>query len=121
METFENASIEKESRLWGMLCHLSALSMFIGIPFGNVLGPLVIWLIKKDEFPFVNEQGKESLNFQISMTIYGFISIVLILLAVGILLIIFIVLADLVLVIIASVQTNDGKSYRYPMTIRFVK
>ena len=54
----------------GMLCHLLSLTLLIGVPLGNILGPLIIWLIKRDEDPFVDLCGKESLNFQISMTIY---------------------------------------------------
>ncbi len=56
----------QEERTWGMLCHLCALAGFIGIPLGSIIGPLVIWLIKKDASAFVNEQGRNSLNFQIS-------------------------------------------------------
>ena len=62
-----------------MLCHLTALLGIIGIPFGNIVGPLIIWLLKKNVYPFVNEQGKESLNFQISMTIYALAAALLIL------------------------------------------
>ncbi len=115
-----------DPKLWGMLCHLSALAGVI-IPFGNIIGPLVIWLIKKDEMPIVNEYGKESLNFQISMTIYaigvGVVAGILSLIAIGVLLfplVALVGLADLVLVIIASVQANKGIAYRYPFTIRFL-
>jgi uncharacterized protein len=62
-----------------MLCHLTALLGIIGIPFGNIVGPLIIRLLKKNVYPFVNEQGKESLNFQISMTIYALAAALLIL------------------------------------------
>ncbi|HEX2865771.1 MAG TPA: DUF4870 domain-containing protein [Ignavibacteriales bacterium] len=126
METFghaehvENAALDKDTKLWGMLCHLSALLMFV-IPFGNIIGPLVVWLLKKDTAPFVNDQGRESLNFQISMTIYIFIALILMLLVVGIMLLILLGIAELVLIIVASVQANDGKSYRYPFTMRFIK
>ena len=65
---------EKNVTTWAMLCHLSALSTYIGVPFGHIILPLIIWLIKKDASPFIDEQGKESLNFQISMTIYGIIA-----------------------------------------------
>jgi len=63
------------SRNWAMGCHLAVLAVYMGIPFGNILGPLIIWLVKKDEFPLVDEQGKESLNFQISMLIYGAVGV----------------------------------------------
>jgi len=66
-----------------MLCHLTALLGIIGIPFGNIVGPLIIWLLKKNVYPFVNEQGKESLNFQISMTIYALAAALLILIKIG--------------------------------------
>ncbi|MCU7493980.1 MAG: DUF4870 domain-containing protein [Ignavibacteria bacterium] len=126
METVENAenvgnaALDKETKLWGMLCHLSALLMFV-IPFGNIIGPLVIWLLKKDISPFVEDQGKESLNFQISMTIYIFVALILMLIVLGIILLVILGIAELILVIIASIQANDGKAYRYPFAMRFIK
>ncbi|MDY6852424.1 MAG: DUF4870 domain-containing protein [Thermodesulfobacteriota bacterium] len=104
-----------------MLCHLSALAGFIGIPFGNIIGPLIIWLIKKNDFPFVNEQGKEALNFQISLTIYGIIAALLIFVVIGIFLLIGLGIFGLIMVIIASIKANQGESYRYPITIRIIK
>ena len=112
---------EKEARLWGMLCHLAALSGFLGLPFGHVLGPLVVWLIKRHEIPFVDGQGKESLNFQISMTIYGLLALPLVLVVVGVFLLIGLGIFNLVMVILASVRANDGRPYRYPLTIRFIR
>ncbi len=112
---------EKKSKTWGMLCHLTALSVYIGIPFGNMLGPLIIWLIKKEEFPFVDEQGRESLNFQISMTIYGIVAGLLCLIFIGFILLAVLVVADIVFVIIASVKASEGVSYKYPLTIRLIK
>lgn len=110
----------KEERTWGMIAHLSALSGFV-IPFGNILGPLIIWLIKREEMPFVNQQGKEALNFGISMTIYAAISYILVFVLVGILLLIGLGLFWIVVVIIAAVRANEGKPYRYPLNIRFIK
>jgi uncharacterized Tic20 family protein len=111
--------IRDDEKTWGMLCHLSALAGFI-IPVGNILGPLIVWLIKKDESEFVDQAGKESLNFQISMTIYLTISAILIIIIIGIPLLIGLGLMDLILIIIAAVQTNNGTQYRYPLTIRFI-
>ena len=117
----------QQDRTWAMLCHLSALAGLI-CPFGNIIGPLVVWLIKKDEMPIVNEYGKESLNFQISMTIYliagGILAALLSVLVVGVLLfpiLGLIGLADLVLVIIASVQANQGVAYKYPLSLHLIK
>ncbi|MBN2365281.1 MAG: DUF4870 domain-containing protein [Calditrichaeota bacterium] len=112
--------VTKDARTYGMLCHLVAFAGFI-IPFGNLIGPLIIWLLKKEEFPFVNDQGKESLNFQISMTIYAIISAILIVVVLGIFLLIAIVIFEIVMIIIASIKANEGVSYRYPLTIRFLK
>ncbi len=112
---------EKDPRMWGMFCHLAALSGFLGIPLGWILGPLVVWLIKKEDYPFVDQQGKESINFQISMTIYMFASAVLIFVLVGFLLLPALVIFDIVMVILATIKANEGKSFRYPLTIRFLK
>lgn len=111
---------DKDERTWGMLCHLSALAGFI-IPFGNIIGPLIVYSMKKDEYAFVADQGKESLNFQMSVSIYLFISIILIFVGLGILLIIAIPLLALILTVVASVRANDGEYYRYPLCIHFIK
>ncbi len=108
-----------DERLWGMLCHLLALAGY-AIPLGNVIGPLVIWLIKKDEMPFVDDQGKESLNFQISIVIYFLISIVLSIIIIGVFLAIAVAIFALVMIIIAAVKAQQGEYYRYPLTIRLI-
>lgn len=108
-----------ESRMWAMLAHLSALSGFI-IPFGSILGPLIIWLIKRDEMSFVNDQAKEALNFNISMTIYAMVSGVLIFVVIGIVLLPVVLVTWLVLAILAAVKANEGVAYRYPLTLRLV-
>ena len=110
----------KDERLWGLFCHLSSLIGFL-IPFGNIIGPLVVWLIKKDTMPFVDDQGREALNFQISITIYVIASIVLIFVIIGIPLLIVVGFFDLIMTVIAAVKANDGVRYRYPLTIRFIK
>ena len=112
---------EKQSRMWAMLCHLTALVMFIGVPLGNIIGPLVIWLLKKNEFPFVDQNGKEALNFQISITIYAAVAFLLCLVFIGFFLLIALGIFDLVMIIVASIKTNDGEAFRYPVTIRFIK
>ena len=114
-------SLSKDAKTWGMLCHLIALAGFIMPVIGNIVGPLVIWLIKKDEFPFVDDQGKESLNFQISITIYGIIASILMVVLIGFLLIFAVLIFDLVMIIMATVKANSGEKYRYPLTIRLLK
>jgi uncharacterized Tic20 family protein len=109
----------KEERMWAMFCHLSALTMFI-IPFGNIIAPLVIWIIKKDEFPLVEDQGKEVLNFQISLTIYLIVSAILTVVVIGIPLLIALGVFGVIVTIIAVIKVNEGEKYRYPLAIRFV-
>ncbi|TLS38156.1 DUF4870 domain-containing protein [Pseudalkalibacillus caeni] len=116
----EQSNLTQEEKTWGMLSHLTAFAGFL-IPFGNILGPLIIWLMKKETMPFVDEQGKESLNFQISMMIYGIVSGILVFIIVGFLLLAVVAVLEIVLVIMASVKANNGESYRYPLTIRFIK
>ena len=112
-------AVNKEERTWAMFAHLSA---FVGhfIPFGHILGPLVIWMIKKNEMPFVNDQAKEALNFQITMTIYFIVAGLLCLVVIGIVLLPLVWLFDLIFTIIAAVKANDGVAYRYPGTLRLV-
>ena len=115
-----NQMKQKDSRMWSMFCHLSTLLGLV-VPLGNIFGPLLIWQIKKDEFPETIHHGKEALNFQISMTIYLIVSGILVLLLIGIAFLIILGILDIVFTIIAAVKANEGVRYRYPMTIRFVK
>ncbi len=109
----------KEERNWAMLCHLISFSGYL-IPFGNIFGPLLLWLLKREEWPQVDDQGKESLNFQITWTILFFITIVLCFVMIGFVLLPVVILVDLILVVIATIKASEGELYRYPMTIRFI-
>lgn len=111
---------DKDSRTWGMLCHLSAFAGLI-IPFGGILAPLIIWLIKKDEIDFVNDQGKESINFQITIFIAALICFVLMFIGIGFILIFALAIYAIVMIIIASIKANDGTYYRYPYSLRLIK
>lgn len=111
---------DKDARNWAMICHLSGLSGFV-IPFGNVLGPLIVWAIKKDDHSFIDDQGKEALNFQLTMTLCLIVSAIMIIVLVGILLVSILCIYILFMIIIASIKANDGIYYRYPLTIRFFK
>lgn len=112
--------VSQDEKTLGMLAHLLALAGFI-VPFGNIIGPLVIWLLKKDELPFVDRHGKESLNFQISIFIYSIIAGLLCLILIGFPLLAAILIFDLVVVITAAVKANSGEEYAYPLSIRFIK
>ncbi|MCD5397710.1 DUF4870 domain-containing protein [candidate division NPL-UPA2 bacterium] len=112
--------VSRQEKMWAMLCHLGAFSGFI-IPFGHIIAPLVIWLIKKEGSPLVDDQGKESLNFQISMTIYYLVAGILTLILIGFVLLIGLVIFSIIMVIMASVKANDGEKFRYPLRIKFIK
>ena len=114
------------ARTWDMLCHLSALAGLL-IPFGNIIGPLVIWLMKRQEFPSVDAHGKEALNFQISVVIYvlvaGVVAMVGMFFCVGLLVLpvlAVIPIVAMVYTIIAAIKASEGVAYRYPLTLRMV-
>lgn len=114
------ATAPKEQHTWGMLCHAASFAGFV-IPFGNVLGPLLVWLLKREGMPFVDDQGKEAVNFQITMTIVYVIGIILIIILVGILVLIVAAVVSIILTIIAMINASAGTAYRYPFAIRLIK
>jgi uncharacterized protein len=118
---------ESQMRTWNMLCHLGALAGFI-IPFGSVLGPLIIWQIKKNEIPSVEAHGKAALNFQLTVLIATLgcviVGFILSFILIGFLLFpvaIAIGICGLVFAIIAGLKANEGKDYRYPYSFNLIK
>ena len=112
--TPEFGEVPKDARTMGMLCHL--LGIFLGF-----IGPLVIWLIKKDESPFVDDQGKEALNFQITILIAMFIGGLTACIIIGFVLMAVAGLYALIFSIIGAMKANNGEAYRYPFAIRLIK
>lgn len=119
VETSDTGLAPQEERTMAMLCHISALAGFI-IPLGSIVGPLIFWLINKDKMPFVNEQGKESLNFQITVFIAAIISFALVFVLIGFLLAPAVLIYWIIFTIIATIKVNGGEHYRYPLTIRLI-
>jgi len=115
-----SGGMSSQERTWGMLCHLLALAGFV-VPFGNIIGPLVMWLIKKDESAFVDEQGKEAVNFQITVALAAIVALLLTFIYIGFVLLPLIGIAELVFVIMATVAANKGEHYRYPVALRLIK
>lgn len=121
-------AIAEHERQWAMFAHLSALSALFTGGLGAIIGPLIIWLVKKDTMPFVDDQGKEALNFNITVAIA-----MAVLFALGTLLMVILIgflfylvafavgVAWLVLTIMATIKANEGVAYRYPFTLRLVK
>ncbi|MFH1370911.1 MAG: DUF4870 domain-containing protein [Planctomycetota bacterium] len=119
----------KDARIWSTLCHISGLVGFVIPVAGCIIGPLIVWLFKKNSNPFVNYNGKESMNFQISMLIYGAIAFLLNFVQIfdvgvrliGLILLLVVSIIDIILVFIAAIKAGKGEAYRYPLTIRFIK
>ena len=116
-----------DEKQWAMFGHLSSLlGLFTG-GLGNVVGPLVIWLVKKDTMPFAGDQAKEALNFNITLLIIGVILLLLTMITFGIGAILtvpvglLLCVAWLVLTIMAAMKSNEGVAYRYPFTLRLIK
>src|SRR4249919_885511 len=125
------SNIPAEQRQWAMFAHLSAIAGAIvtsGVGgWGTFLGPLIIWLMKKESMPFVEDQAKEALNYNITIAIVFLALWVLVFITIGIGLVIavpawiVIGIAWLVFTIIAAVKSNEGTAYRYPFSWRLVK
>ena len=124
--------MSSEERNWALCAHLCGLLWLFGTggwffyPFGTValfaiLGPLIIWKAKGDTMPFAGEQAKEALNFQITVLLAGIVSCVLIFALIGFVMLWALGLLNLIFVIIAAIQVSDGKSYRYPLTLRLIQ
>ena len=113
-------AIRKEDRDWGMAMHLSAFAGHI-FPFAHIIAPLIVWLVKKDSSAFLDDQGKESVNAQISVTIYAVVGVILCFVLIGFVLLAALYVANLVLVILAAIAAYEGKPYRYPYILRLIK
>ena len=116
-----------EERQWGLFGHLSSLSGLFTGGVGNIVGPLIIWLIKKDTMAFASDQAKEALNFNITLLIISVVLVLATVFTLGIAIFItlplgvIIGIAWLVLTIVASMKANNGEAYRYPFTLRLIK
>lgn len=108
-----------DEQTWGILTHAAGLAGF-AVPFGNILGPLLVWLIKRDESRFVDENGKAALNFQLTWTVGIIVVSLTLLIGIGFVLVPIVILAWLVLVVVAMIRASDGQVYDYPLTIDLV-
>ncbi len=118
------ASPTSSEKNWSVAAHLASVAGWVGIPFGHILAPLVVWLLKREDSEFVRGQAIESLNFQISMTIYAFaagaVAATIIGLVVAIPAIIAIAIGDIIFTFIGALRVSEGVAYRYPWTIRLI-
>lgn len=123
-----SAGITAEQRQWAMFAHLSALTGLLTGGIGALIGPLVVWLVKRETMPFVDDQAREALNFNITvaiaMVVLWVVGTVLLVVIVGFLFYLAafaLGIAWLVLTVIAAIKANEGVAYRYPLTVRLVK
>ena len=120
-QTEASAAIPRDARKWAMLCHIVALVGLLGNGIGFVLGPLLIWMIKKEDHPFVDEQGKEAVNFQITMMLLAIVCVLLAFFVIGLLLLPFVLIVAVVFSVVGAVKANEGEHYRYPFALRLIK
>lgn len=110
---------EKQIQKWAMWAHASALGGFI-FPFGNVIGPWLVWRYKGEEFPEIVPHAKAALNFQITLALYVLVSIVLLLVWIGVFLLIAIAVYQLLSILLATLEAHDLDVYKYPLGRKFV-
>lgn len=116
----ENKILSETERNWAMLCHLSAFAGFF-FPFGGIIGPLICWLSRKDESEWINLNGKNALNFHLSVLLYMILAMPLIIIVIGIPIIAALSMLKVICIIIASVKAPKGELFRYPMAIPFIQ
>jgi len=116
----ENRVLSETERNWAMFCHLSAFAGFF-FPFGGILGPLICWLSKRDESAWVNINGRNALNFQLSMLLYIVLTLPLCIIIVGFPILGFLITMKIICTIIASVRASKGEIFRYPLVIPFIQ
>ena len=112
---------DSKERSMGMLAHLAGYAGLTGIPFGNLLGPFLVYILKRDESAYIEDQAREALNFQLTMTLAALVSVVLMFVLVGFVTIFVVGIWWLVGTAIGATKANAGEWYRYPATIRFIK
>ena len=114
------SAVDQAVRNTAVVAHLSTFAGLV-VPFGSVIGPLAVWLTRRDRDPFIDQAGREALNFGISIAIYGSVLLVAALMLVGIPLLIAGVIAWVVLASLAAVKASQGQAYGYPLTMRLVR
>ena len=114
------AVVDESARTTAVAAHLSTFAGLI-VPFGSVIGPLAVWLTRRDRDPFIDQAGREALNFGITIAIYGSLVLVAALMLIGIPVLIAGVVAWVVLASLAAVKASQGQAYRYPLTLRLVR
>jgi hypothetical protein len=116
----ENRVLSETERNWAMLCHLSAFAGYF-FPFGAVIGPLICWMSKRDESVWVNINGRNALNFHLSILLYMVLAVPLCFIIIGFPIVGFLVTLKIICTIIASIKAAKGELFKYPLVIPFVQ
>ena len=114
------ATLTKDERNWAMIAHLSAFAGHI-FPFAHIIAPLVVWLLRRDTSAYVDDQGKEAVNAQISVTIYAAAGALLCFVLIGLPILLGLYVANIILIILAAIAASEGRVYRYPFILRLIK
>ena len=102
-----------------MICHLLGLAGYV-IPLGGIIGPIIFWSMKKDKSVYVDQAGKEAINFHISMLIYLVISMILTLIFIGVFLAVAVLLVEIIYSVIVALKARDGIASPYPFSMKFI-
>ena len=112
--------LSESERNWAMFCHLAAFAGFL-FPFGGIIGPMICWLSRRDESTWINENGKASLNFQLSILLYIVLAVPLCIILIGIPIVIILGTLKIIFIIIASIKASRGEEFKYPLAIPFIQ
>lgn len=112
---------DSEARKWAMIAHLAGFLGYLMPVIGSLIGPLLVWQLKKDQHPFIDDQGKEALNFQITVALSALVCVLLMAVLIGFLLLAIVIVGAVVLMIIAAIKAGEGKLYRYPFCWRLIR
>lgn len=113
-------TIEPKDKTWAVLAHASVFTVFF-MPFGNIIGPMVIWLAKKDSDVFAAQEARKALNFQIMVSILFFLSVILCFILIGIPLVLILVFISIIYTILGTLKASNGEKFNYPFDYEFVK
>lgn len=110
---------DANAKQWAMIAHLSALVQLLTIP--TIVGPLVVWLLKKQEHAFIDDQGKEAMNFHLTVLIAALVLSPTLCIFIGFILLPLLGIVALIFSVIGGIKANEGIAYRYPWTMRLIK
>ena len=116
----KSSKVDKaQEKTWVTFTHLAGFAGFL-VPFGNIIGPFVIWILKRDEFPAVRAHGKDVLNFQLSIALYYVVALASMLIIIGFVLLPAVAIFQIVCIILATIRASEGQKFQYPLSIRFI-